>query len=89
MSTSEVAESTVGSGSWIGITLRLEMLIDNARVISTEHGLGVSNECRVVILIQIVLRTVNVWAWRGNLLGWDLKPILSFAKAILALGVII
>ena len=83
----EVTEAFVCTRSWVHVVLCLEVLVDDAVIISTEHSLSVSDKSRVVILVQVVLRIVIRGTWSCNFLCWNLESVTS-AEAKLTLGVV-
>jgi hypothetical protein len=75
---SKVTESIVFARTWVVFILLFEMLVDDGAGVLTEHGLTDFHERRVEVLIQIILRRINIWSWSSNFLGWRCKSISCF-----------
>ena len=83
--TTELRESAISTGAR-RVLSHVVVLVDDARLVLTNSRLLSLFEHRVEVLIQIILRLIQVRRRRRHLSGWDLEAVLGHAEGELGLS---
>ena len=81
----EIGEPTIGTGSR-SLLLHVVMLVNDARLVLTNFRLLSLIEHRVEVLIQIILRLIEVRRRGRHLSGWYIEAILRLPEGEIRLG---